>query len=64
MLSKPDGYSPNRLVERVAPFAGDEHYVILGLDLYAFDRVEGTEEAKVAQPREGQGHRSASMRRG
>jgi hypothetical protein len=64
MLSKPGGYSPNRLVERVAPFAGDEHYVILGLDLYAFDRVEGTEEAKDAQPREGQGHRSASMRRG
>jgi methylenetetrahydrofolate reductase (NADPH) len=64
MLSRHGGYCPDGLVERVAPFAGDEHYDILGLDLYTFDRVEGTEEAKDARPREGQGHKSGTMRRG
>jgi methylenetetrahydrofolate reductase (NADPH) len=43
MLSKPGGYSPDRLVERLAPYASDEHYDILGLHLYTFDRMEGTE---------------------
>jgi hypothetical protein len=39
MLSKAGGYSPDRL----APYASDEHYDILRLHLYTFDRVEGTE---------------------
>ena len=43
MLSKPVGHSPDRLVERLPPYANDEHYDILGLHLYTFDRVEGTE---------------------
>jgi methylenetetrahydrofolate reductase (NADPH) len=43
MLSKPCGYSPDRLVERLAPYASYEHYDILGLHLYTFDRMEGME---------------------
>jgi methylenetetrahydrofolate reductase (NADPH) len=43
MLSKPGDYSPDRLVERIAPYACDGHYGILGLHLYTFDQVEGTE---------------------
>jgi methylenetetrahydrofolate reductase (NADPH) len=43
MLLKPGGYSPDGLVERLAPYAGDEHYGILGLHLYTFNQVEGTE---------------------
>jgi hypothetical protein len=29
--------------ERLAPYAGDEHYDIVGLHLYSFNQVEGTE---------------------
>ena len=43
MLLKPGGYSPDELVERLAPYAGDEHYDIVGLHLYTFNQVEGTE---------------------
>jgi hypothetical protein len=46
MLSKPVGHSPDRLVERLAPYAGDEHYDILGLHLYTFDQVEGTKRRR------------------
>jgi methylenetetrahydrofolate reductase (NADPH) len=41
---KPGDYSPDRLVERLAPYAGDEHYDIVGLHLYTFNQVEGTEQ--------------------
>jgi methylenetetrahydrofolate reductase (NADPH) len=44
MLLKPGGYSPDELVERLAPYAGDEHYDIAGLHLYTFNQVEGTEQ--------------------
>ncbi len=44
MLLKPGGYSPDELVERLAPYAGDEHYDIAGVHLYTFNQVEGTEE--------------------
>jgi methylenetetrahydrofolate reductase (NADPH) len=44
MLLKPGGYSPDELVERLAPYAGDEHYDIVGLHLYTFNQVEGTEQ--------------------
>jgi methylenetetrahydrofolate reductase (NADPH) len=44
MLLKPGGYSPDRLVERLAPYAGDAHYNIVGLHLYTFNQVEGTEQ--------------------
>jgi methylenetetrahydrofolate reductase (NADPH) len=40
MLLKPGGYSPDELVERLAPYAGDEHYDIAGLHLYTFNQVE------------------------
>jgi len=43
MLLKPGGYSPDDLVERLAPYSGDEHYNIVGLHLYTFNQVEGTE---------------------
>jgi len=43
MLLKPGGYSPDELVERLAPYAGDEHYDIAGLHLYTFNQVENTE---------------------
>jgi methylenetetrahydrofolate reductase (NADPH) len=42
MLLKPGGYSPEELVERLAPYAGDEHYDIVGLHLYTFNQVEST----------------------
>jgi methylenetetrahydrofolate reductase (NADPH) len=44
MLLKPGGYSPDRLVERLAPYAGDEHYDIVGLHLYTFNKVAETEQ--------------------
>jgi methylenetetrahydrofolate reductase (NADPH) len=44
MLLKPDGYSPDEPVERLAPSAGDKHYDIAGLHLYTFNQVEGTEQ--------------------
>ena len=44
MLLKPGGYSPDELVERLAPYAGDEHYDIAGLHLYTFNQVESTEQ--------------------
>ena len=44
MLLKPGGYSPDEPVERLAPFAGDEHYDIVGLHLYTFNQVESTEQ--------------------
>jgi methylenetetrahydrofolate reductase (NADPH) len=43
MLLKLGGYSPDRLAERLAAYAGDEHYDILGLHLYTFNQVEATE---------------------
>jgi methylenetetrahydrofolate reductase (NADPH) len=42
MLLKPGGYSPDQLVERLAPYARDEHYDIAGLHLYTFNQVEST----------------------
>jgi len=42
MLLKPGGYSPDELVERLAPYAGDKHYDIAGLHLYTFNQVEST----------------------
>ncbi len=42
MLLKPGGYSPDELVKRLAPYAGDEHYDIVGLHLYTFNQVEST----------------------
>jgi methylenetetrahydrofolate reductase (NADPH) len=44
MLLKPGGYSPDELVERLAPYAGDKHYDIAGLHLYTFNQVEGKEQ--------------------
>ena len=44
MLLKPGGYSPDELVERLAPHAGDEHYDIAGLHLYTFNQVRSTEQ--------------------
>jgi methylenetetrahydrofolate reductase (NADPH) len=44
MLLKPGGYSPDKLVERLAPYAGDKHYDIVGLHLYTLNHVEGTEK--------------------
>ena len=42
MLLKPGGYSPDELVERLAPYAGDRRYDIAGLHLYTFNQVEST----------------------
>jgi methylenetetrahydrofolate reductase (NADPH) len=44
MLLKSGGYSPDELVERLAPYTGDEHYGIAGLHLYTFNSVESTEQ--------------------
>jgi methylenetetrahydrofolate reductase (NADPH) len=44
MLLKPGGYSPDELVERLVPYAGDRHYDIAGLHLYTFNQVESTEQ--------------------
>jgi methylenetetrahydrofolate reductase (NADPH) len=44
MLLKPGGYSPDGLVERLALYAGDHHYDIVGLHLYTFNQVESTEQ--------------------
>jgi methylenetetrahydrofolate reductase (NADPH) len=43
-LIKPGGYSPDGLVERLAPYAGDQRYGIAGLHLYTFNQVQSTEE--------------------
>ena len=43
-LLQPGGYRPDELVERLSPSAGDEHYDIVGLRLYTFNQVEGTEQ--------------------
>jgi methylenetetrahydrofolate reductase (NADPH) len=43
-LIKPGGYSPEGLVERLAPYAGDQRYGIAGLHLYTFNQVQSTEE--------------------
>jgi methylenetetrahydrofolate reductase (NADPH) len=42
MLLKPGGYSPDGLVERLSPYAGDEHYDIAGSHIYTFNQVEST----------------------
>ena len=42
-LLKPGGYSPDRLVEALAPYAGDGEYGIAGLHVYTFNQVETTE---------------------
>src|SRR5215212_6202649 len=42
MLLKPGGYSPDELVERLAPYAGDRRYDIAGLHLYTGNQVEST----------------------
>ena len=39
-MLRPGGYSPDRL----APYAGDEHYDIVGLHLYTLKQVEETEQ--------------------
>ncbi len=44
MLLKPGSYSPDDLVQRLAPYASDEHHDIAGLHLYTFNQVEGTEQ--------------------
>jgi methylenetetrahydrofolate reductase (NADPH) len=44
MLLKPGGYSPDELLERLAPYASDELYDIVGLHLYTFNQVESTEQ--------------------
>jgi methylenetetrahydrofolate reductase (NADPH) len=46
MLLKPGGYSPDGLVERLAPYASDHHYDIVGLHLYTFNQVESTEQRR------------------
>jgi methylenetetrahydrofolate reductase (NADPH) len=43
MLLKPGGYSPDGLVERLAPYAVDAHYDLAGVHLYTFNQVESTE---------------------
>ena len=43
MLLKPGGYSPDDLVEKLAPYAGDRDYDIVGLHIYTFNQVESTE---------------------
>jgi methylenetetrahydrofolate reductase (NADPH) len=57
MLLKAGGYSPDELVERLAPYAGDELYDIAGLHLYTFNQVERTEEwrQKMLGPKEASG---------
>jgi methylenetetrahydrofolate reductase (NADPH) len=42
-LLKPGGYSPDGLVEALAPYAGDGEYGITGLHIYTFNQVESTE---------------------
>lgn len=42
-LLKPGGYGPDELVEKLAPYAGDEDYGIAGLHIYTFNQVESTE---------------------
>jgi len=42
-LLKPGGYSPDGLVEKLAPYAGDKDYDIAGLHIYTFNQVESTE---------------------
>jgi methylenetetrahydrofolate reductase (NADPH) len=44
MLLKPGGYSPDELVERLVPYAGDEHFDIAGVHLYTFNQVQRTEQ--------------------
>ena len=44
MLLKSGGYSPDDLVRRLAPYAGDERYNVAGLHLYTFNQVESTEQ--------------------
>jgi methylenetetrahydrofolate reductase (NADPH) len=46
MLLKPGGYSPDGLVERLAPYAIHHHYDIVGLHLYTFNQVESTEQRR------------------
>lgn len=43
MLLKSGGYSPDDLVERLAPYAGDARYNVAGFHLYTFNQVESTE---------------------
>ena len=44
MLLRSGSYSPDDLVERLAPYAGDEHHDIAGLHLYTFNQVKNTEQ--------------------
>jgi methylenetetrahydrofolate reductase (NADPH) len=44
MLLKPGGYCPDELVERLVPYAGDEHFDIAGVHLYTFNQVQRTEQ--------------------
>lgn len=44
MLLKSGGYSPDDLVEKLAPYAGDKDYGIAGLHIYTFNQVESTEQ--------------------
>ena len=44
MLLKPGGYSPDGLVEKLAPYAGDHDHNIAGLHIYTFNQVQSTEE--------------------
>jgi methylenetetrahydrofolate reductase (NADPH) len=54
MLSKPGSYSPDELVQKLAPYAGGEHCDIAGLHLYTFNQVEATERwrQRMLDPRE------------
>ena len=57
MLLKPGGYSPDELVEKLAPYAGDGHYDIAGVHLYTFNQVESTERwrQRMLVPKEASG---------
>jgi len=44
VLLKPGGYSPEELVEKLAPYAGDDNHDVVGLHLYTFNQVGSTEE--------------------
>lgn len=41
---KPGGYSPEELVEALAPYLGDRAYDIAGFHIYAFNQVQSTEQ--------------------
>lgn len=70
-LIKPGGYSPDRLIQALAPYLGDPYYDIAGFHINTFNQVESTERWRLqkieslqaAEPRPNRAFRGRLFRR-